>query len=116
MKKLRSTISPSPLGLIEITGLHGVIFSVSFLDNKKTNPTKVPASLQKCATELEEYFSFKRKTFDLPLQPNGTSFQRHVWDELLKIPFGKTTSYLKLARELGDVKSIRAAASANGTN
>lgn len=52
----------------------------------------------------------------MPLQPNGTAFQRHVWDELLKIPYGKTTSYLKLARELGDEKSIRAAASANGKN
>ena len=116
MKDFDSTIISSPTGLIEITCSHGVIFSVSFLDNKKLKPTKVPASLQKCVTELEEYFSWKRKTFDLPLQPNGTSFQRHVWDALLKIPFGKTISYMKLARELGDEKSIRAVASANGKN
>ncbi|MBK5285199.1 MAG: methylated-DNA--[protein]-cysteine S-methyltransferase [Bacteroidia bacterium] len=116
MKPFDSTIIPSPLGMLEITGSHGVIFSVSFLDNKKAKPTAVPASLQKCATQLEEYFSFNRKTFDLTLQPNGTIFQRHVWDELLKIPYGKTSSYLKLARELGDEKSIRAAASANGKN
>ena len=116
MKEFDSAIISSPLGMLEITGSRGVIFSVLFFDNKKAKPTKVPASLQKCATELEEYFSWKRKTFDLPLQPNGTTFQRHVWDELLKIPYGKTTSYLKLARELGDEKSIRAAASANGKN
>ena len=116
MKEFDSAIISSPLGMLEITGSHGVIFSVQFLDNKKAKPTKVPASLQKCATQLEEYFSWKRKTFDVPLQPNGTSFQRHVWDALLKIPFGKTTSYLKLSRQLGDEKSIRAVASANGKN
>ena len=116
MKEFDDAIIYSPLGMIEITGSHGVIFSVSFLADKKAKPTKVPASLQKCATQLEEYFSWKRKTFDVALQPNGTSFQRHVWDELLKIPYGKTTSYLKLAHQLGDEKSIRAAASANGKN
>jgi methylated-DNA-[protein]-cysteine S-methyltransferase len=106
----------SPLGTIEITGSHGAIFSVSFLEDKDAPPTPVPPSLKICAQQLEEYFSGKRKNFDLPLQPNGTSFQRHVWDELLKIPFGKTMSYLQLARNLGDEKSIRAAASANGKN
>jgi methylated-DNA-[protein]-cysteine S-methyltransferase len=116
MKEFDSAIISSPLGMIEITGSHGVIFSVLFLDDKKVKPTKVPVSLQKCVTQLEEYFSWKRKNFDLLLQPNGTAFQRNVWDTLLKIPYGKTTSYLKLARELGDEKSIRAAASANGKN
>jgi len=116
MKEFDTAIISSPLGLIEITGSHGVIFSVSFLDIKKAKSTKVPAPLQTCITQLEEYFSWKRKSFDLPLQPNGTVFQRHVWDELLKIPYGKTISYLTLARELGDEKSIRAAASANGKN
>ncbi len=102
--------------MIEITGLHEVIFSALFLDDKKAKPTTVPASLQKSVTQLEEYFSGNRKSFNLPLQPNGTTFQRHVWDELLKIPYGKTISYLKLAQQLGDEKSIRAAASANGKN
>lgn len=105
----------SPLGTIEVTGSHGVIFSVSFLDEEKTT-AKIPASLKSCITQLEEYFSGKRKKFELQLLPNGTTFQRHVWDELLRIPFGKTISYLQLARQLGDEKSIRAAASANGKN
>ena len=116
MKEFDSAIISSPLGMIEITGLHEVIFSVLFLDDKKAMPTKVPSSLQKCVTQLEEYFSWKRKSFDVTLQPNGTSFQRHVWDELLKIPYGKTISYLRLAQQLGDEKSIRAVASANGKN
>jgi len=107
---------PSPLGTIEITGSQGVIFSVSFLEKQDDNKSKIPASIKACAEQLDEYFSGKRKHFDVPLQPNGTAFQRHVWDELLKIPFGKTISYIQLARQLGDEKSIRAAASANGKN
>ena len=106
----------SPLGTIAITGSHGVIFSVLFLDGQRLVKSRVPASLKECARQLNEYFSGKRKSFDLPLQPNGTAFQRHVWDELFKIPFGKTISYLQIARQLGDEKSIRAAASANGKN
>ena len=106
----------SPLGTLAITGSHGVIFSVLFIDGQHQVKTRVPASLKECAKQLKEYFSGKRKIFDLPLQPNGTTFQRHVWDELLKIPFGKTISYLQLAHQLGDEKSIRAAASANGKN
>lgn len=116
MQEFDKAIISSPLGMIEITGSHNAIFSVLFLDDKKTEPTNVPTSLQKCATQLEEYFLWKRKRFDLQLQPNGTTFQRHVWDELLNIPYGKTTSYLKLALQLGDEKSIRAVASANGKN
>ena len=107
---------PSPLGTIEITGSGGVIFSALFREEQDNAKSKIPASLKMCAQQLEEYFSGKRKQFDIPLQPNGSAFQRHVWDELLKIPFGKTISYIQLARQLGDEKSIRAAASANGKN
>ena len=105
----------TPIGTVEVTGSHGVIFSVSFLDEEKS-PSKIPAALKESVKQIEEYFSGKRKKFELQLQPNGTTFQRHVWDELLKIPFGKTISYIQLARQLGDEKSIRAAASANGKN
>ncbi|MCB0469520.1 MAG: methylated-DNA--[protein]-cysteine S-methyltransferase, partial [Flavobacteriaceae bacterium] len=50
------------------------------------------------------------------LNPSGTPFQKQVWDELLKIPFGKTISYMNLTKRLGDVKAIRAVANANGKN
>lgn len=116
MNPVDTAFFQSPLGVIEITGSNGVIFSVSFLDEPENTHGKIPASLKPCVIQLEEYFSGKRKKFDVPLQPNGTTFQRHVWDELLKIPFGKTISYLQMARNLGDEKSIRAAASANGKN
>jgi len=66
--------------------------------------------------QLSAYFSGDRKSFDIPIQLVGTDFQRKVWEELLKIPFGETETYLSLSRKVGDEKSIRAVASANGAN
>ena len=66
--------------------------------------------------QFEEYFNGDRTVFDLKLNPSGTDFQKKVWDALLQIPFGKTISYLELSKQLGDVKAIRAVASANGKN
>ena len=72
--------------------------------------------IQKTIGQLDEYFSEKRKEFDIPLKFIGTDFQKSVWRELLKIPFGKTESYLGLSRKLNNEKAIRAVASANGAN
>lgn len=66
--------------------------------------------------EIEEYARGERKTFDIPLLFSGTEFQKSVWEALLQIPFGQTTTYLALSRSLGDEKAIRAVASANGAN
>lgn len=116
MNQIHKAYLETPIGTLEITGSHAVIFSVTFVDEKHTGPSKVPVSLKQCVKQLNEYFSGKRKKFELQLQPNGTTFQRHVWDELLNIPYGKTVSYLHIAHQLGDEKKIRAAASANGKN
>ena len=67
-------------------------------------------------TQLSEYFKGKRKLFKLPLDIEGTEFQKRVWKELEKIPYGETITYKELAIRLGDEKVIRAAASANGAN
>jgi methylated-DNA-[protein]-cysteine S-methyltransferase len=67
-------------------------------------------------TQLKGYFRGERKHFDLPLKIEGTEFQKRVWNELMKIPYGKTISYKELAIRLGNEKVIRAAASANGAN
>ena len=72
--------------------------------------------LQITSQQLDEYFSGSRKSFDLPLQQSGTSFQQKVWELLLQIPFGKTISYNELSKQYGDLKAIRAVASANGKN
>ncbi|AFH50800.1 Methylated DNA-protein cysteine methyltransferase [Ignavibacterium album JCM 16511] len=67
-------------------------------------------------SQLEEYFFEGRKEFSVPLNPDGSEFQKKVWNELLKIPFGKTISYQQLAERVGDKKSIRAVGKANATN
>ena len=66
--------------------------------------------------QLNEYFNRKRKEFDIPLLFVGSQFQKTVWDELLNIPFGKTSTYLELSQKLGNEKAIRAVAAANGAN
>ncbi|MCE3297298.1 MAG: methylated-DNA--[protein]-cysteine S-methyltransferase [Crocinitomicaceae bacterium] len=66
--------------------------------------------------QFEAYFAGGLTEFDLPLHLVGTDFQKQVWEELIKVPFGKTLSYLALSRQLGNEKAIRAVASANGAN
>lgn len=66
--------------------------------------------------QLDEYFAGRRTTFDIPLLLVGTDFQKTVWNELLNIPYGKTISYAGLSQKLGNLKAIRAIASANGAN
>lgn len=66
--------------------------------------------------QLEEYFKGDRKEFNIPLMLVGTDFQRLVWEALMKIPYGQTSTYLELSRDVGDEKAIRAVSSANGAN
>jgi methylated-DNA-[protein]-cysteine S-methyltransferase len=76
----------------------------------------VPKSLPYLKRQLESYFSGNLRDFNIPMLAEGTEFQRRVWKELQKIPYGQAISYLELARRLGDEKCIRAAARANGAN
>ena len=74
------------------------------------------AMLGRLRTQLDEYFSQRRRDFDLPLKYPGTTFQEKVWSTLLTIPYGQTWSYLELARTIGDTKATRAVGTANGMN
>lgn len=105
----------TPIGVAQIQGDEKGIESISVLDEGVVSAV-IPETLQDCVYQLHEYFEGVRKTFDLPLHPDGTDFQKRVWDELLNIPHGKTMSYLELSRKLGDEKAIRAVAAANGKN
>ena len=67
-------------------------------------------------TQLRDYFSGKRKTFDVPLAPKGTAFQLAVWNALLQIPYGDTVTYAELARRIGKPSAVRAVGAANGAN
>ena len=104
------------LGTIEIKGDDSGLHSVIFLDDEYSQSLAVADCLQKAYSQLEEYFDGKRQDFQLKLTPQGTVFQQKVWKELENIPYGKTTSYMDMAKKLGDPKVIRAAASANGKN
>ncbi|WP_299127057.1 methylated-DNA--[protein]-cysteine S-methyltransferase [uncultured Winogradskyella sp.] len=106
----------TPLGIAKITGNSQGIYSVSVLDTSEEVSSTIPEALLNCVTQLKAYFNNELKSFDLKLNPEGTTFQKKVWKQLETIPYGKTISYLDLAKQLGDVKAIRAAASANGKN
>jgi len=116
-------IIKSPLGFTKITGDDDGISSIIVLNSDLTADKVVeketdiiPDCLQDCVYQLNEYFEGNRQQFDLILNPEGTTFQKNVWNTLLTIPYGKTLSYLDLSKKLGDVKAIRAVANANGKN
>lgn len=106
----------SPLGITEIIGDENGIAVISVLDSEKEISAEIPEALKEAVAELQDYFAGSRNDFTFKLNPKGTDFQQKVWRELLNIPFGKTMSYLDLSKKLGDVKAIRAVASANGKN
>ena len=74
------------------------------------------AVIEKAIVQLDEFFAGERKDFDVPLLFVGTDFQKKVWNELLKIPFGDTISYGEMACRIGMPKAVRAVANANGAN
>ena len=114
----------------EIAGIHLKVFASHngivriFLNNKsafiessnQTNLQPDDPFLFNVFQQLDEYFHNKRKIFNIPLDIQGTEFQKKVWHELLKSPFGKTVSYKTIAQRIGDIKSIRAVGGANGAN
>jgi len=105
----------SPLGITKVVGNENGISEISVLGEGEIT-VKIPENLEECVSQLREYFDGQRIQFDFKINPQGTDFQQKVWQELLNIPFGKTMSYLDLSKKLGDVKAIRAVASANGKN
>ena len=104
--------------LLEFLKDEGVQFDFNYLE-KRLNGRVVPginSHIVQVKQELNEYFSGERIHFDVPLHPVGSEFQLLAWEALRKIPFGKTTTYLQQAVNLGNDKSVRAVASANGKN
>ncbi|WP_299005629.1 methylated-DNA--[protein]-cysteine S-methyltransferase [uncultured Tenacibaculum sp.] len=120
MFNLQTTYYKTPIGIAKIDGDENGVQSISVLDEDTlatvSFPKETPNCLQECVTQLDEYFAGTRTAFNLQLNPQGTNFQQSVWEELLNIPFGRTRTYLEQTKQLGDVKAIRAVASANGKN
>lgn len=112
--KFYKTIN-SPIGIISICSENDFIteLHIGKISNSKTYDIPL---LNIAASQLEEYFSGKRKGFDLPVKLSGTDFQNHVWSELCRIPYGDTISYKELAEMVGNPKAYRAVGMANNKN
>ncbi len=105
----------SDIGQIEITATEKGITSIYFVDAVKSNTTANQHTTQ-CKKQLIEYFEKDRHTFDLKCDPQGTAFQKQVWQALLTIPFGQVASYADIARKINNPKAVRAVGAANGKN
>ena len=109
----------TPLGFITITEDRGFITSLSFkqkIFNGKWDKYFLSEVLDIAFSQLEEYLDGKRKIFDLPLNPKGTTFQQKVWSCLYHIPYGETRTYKDIAEQIGDENACRAVGSANNKN
>lgn len=113
----------SPVGLLTLVasnkGLAGILWENDREGRVNLNPQiedKQHKILLDTEQQLNEYFSGKRQSFNIPLDFNGTTFQKEVWNYLLHIPFGTTTTYGRIAKDLGRPKAMRAVGAANGRN
>lgn len=107
----------SPFGCFQLTGTAKGLRSCRLVDTKPCPAGPIPRELRPAVKQLDEYFKQQRTEFDLALDFSGaTIFTRSVWEELLNIPYGRTTSYLSIAEKLGDPKAIRAVGQANRNN
>jgi methylated-DNA-[protein]-cysteine S-methyltransferase len=113
----------TPVGKLKLVASNNALVAILW---EKDNPRRVRLSelvaddrqpvLVETQRQLSEYFSGKRKTFSITLEMRGTRFQKDVWEALLAIPFGETTSYGQLATQLGNPRATRAVGAANGRN
>ena len=120
MDDIQSYRYNSPLGQVSIDSNGEAIVAVKFekVDLGIPDPEKKPDDplTKECLDQLNAYFDGRLRDFSLPLQPHGTDFQLKVWQLLRQIPFGRTISYRDLAKQTGDIKTIRAVGTANGRN
>lgn len=113
---MEKALYKSPLGWIEIcTNTNGVTH-IYFIDAPSNPPKKTSPFLDLVVQQLDNYFIQESKTFSFPLDPSGTDFQLEVWRILRQIPHGTTLPYLKIAQKFGDIKKVRAIASAISKN
>ena len=110
------TYYKSPLGPIEIVGSKDSIIALDFVEDMLPGDDELTFCVKECLKQVDEYFKGERREFFLNLQPAGTEFQKSVWRQLEKIPYGKTTSYGKVADVIGKPNGSRAVGSANGKN
>jgi methylated-DNA-[protein]-cysteine S-methyltransferase len=106
----------SPIGWVRVaTNRNGAVVAVSFVDDDSASE-KPTENASAAAEQLQEYFAGLRREFDLELEPEGTEFERRVWAELVRIPYGETDTYGAIANRLGDHGASRAVGLANARN
>lgn len=106
----------SPVGLLRLTASEQGLVRVALHASGPAGGDAPTGVLADAVRQLREYFEGAREVFDLPLEPEGTPFQREVWAALSAIPFGETTSYSEIATRIGRPDAVRAVGSANGQN
>ncbi|KAF1067997.1 MAG: Methylated-DNA--protein-cysteine methyltransferase, constitutive [Pseudomonas citronellolis] len=116
-------LMPSPVGVLTLiandTALVGVLWEHELAGRVDLTPRERNDShpiLCEAERQLREYFAGERQSFDLPLEFIGSPFQKQVWAQLVRIPFGQTRSYREIAELIGNPKAVRAVGAANGRN
>ena len=106
----------SEIGPLEVVGNQKGILTVTFGADEFETDRNLPALMAECLRQLTEYFKGRRQKFSIPLVLEGTDFQKAVWRQLQKIPFGQTASYGDIARAVGSPRAFRAVGNANNKN
>lgn len=111
---MNSITMDSPIGFLTLTGTSGALTSICFGNmGYAFNPSEL---LLQVVSQLREYFDGKRQSFDVPMEPVGTEFQKKVWVALGEIPYGETRSYGEIARAVDSPRAARAVGLANNKN
>jgi methylated-DNA-[protein]-cysteine S-methyltransferase len=116
MQFIFHTTIETPVGFLELKSDNESLLAISFVNQPQHSNNDIPEILKTAVRQLDEYFMGNRKVFELKLNPEGTPFQQKIWDLVKHIPFGKTVSYLDIAKLSGSEKNTRAVGLANGKN
>jgi methylated-DNA-[protein]-cysteine S-methyltransferase len=108
-------VIPTPLGDLLLTGDGESVSGLYFPEHPPID-SDGPGAFEEAVAQLEEWFEGKRTEFDLKLDPQGTLFQRRIWEALSEIPYGKTVSYMEIATRAGNPRAARPAGQAIGRN
>lgn len=111
----------TPVGLLRLVASDRALVAILWEDEDGARfdgamPADGHPVLDEAERQLNDYFAGRRTAFDLPLEPEGTPFQKKVWTALTRIPFGRTASYRDIAVSIGDPNACRAVGAANGRN
>lgn len=112
---MKFIVFPTIIGYLKLSYQNEVVYSLSKVDDENSSGEQTNFT-QCCIKQIQEYFTGKRKYFDLKIHLEGTEFQTKVWKQLLKIPYGKTITYRELAKRIGNEKACRAVGNANNQN